>query len=640
MLLQLTISRMHSTLTKSLLILFSITSFAQSPYDLLRPQDPNNGPECKACKDAFRQKPKEVRFAIKKDSQHKLFFEITHKEWLNILFKDATDGLLVDIVSKDKYNCSLTAIEPSKYGIKGTSLPPIYTKKIKAGLKKQPNGSYRINIGSIPDHLKNKELEFNIFFINDNNLCRYNRIYNLKSYALELLDMGMYLDSITYGSDMRTPTEVTGYKMKYKTLQFKIPFEKNKSEYSMEDIKPVYDSLNLTSFDIKKIKIKAYSSVEGTLERNLELQSQRAQSIANAMQQFQTPLIETSISASENWVEFLNDITGTAYASLSNLSQAEIKNKLRQPTINNNLEPYLKNHRKALITLELDKKDPYKKMGSDQLFGLFKETISSKELEKANTIQNIIFERIKSNEISPDRIAELGVPQQKDYIGFITKNSSLKYLLDVRQGMITYNQLLALDKLMPNNKKVKYNLCVLQFIIWQNKWQPVDTNKLKQEIFALKRYGISQLLIDRMLINFEILKAEAYMRKGDFKNKDKSTSYIYSKYKDKLVRDIDFLNLANYFSRFANHEYSKKLLQKKVQNIQVSEDLLFYYLNLTIVDNELTQKKEYRAMMLNAYSKNPGRFCKLFNPLDKKGITFQLLENEFLRKTYCENCSK
>lgn len=634
---------MNNTLTKPivfLILFFSITSFGQSTYGLLSPQDPNNGTECKACINAFRKKPKEVRFAIKKDNQDNLFFEISHKQWLNILFKDDDDGFLIDIISKNKYDCSLETIETLQSGIEGTALPPIYAKKIKSGLKKQANGRFRVKVGSIPENLKNQELEFNLFFINDNYLCRYNKIYNLKSYDLELLDMGMYLDSISYNSNFKKPSDLSGYKIKYKTLEFKIPFEKNKAKYSSEDIKPVYDSLNLTSFDIKKISIKAYSSVEGSLKRNIELQSQRAQSIADAMQQFQTPVIKTSISATENWVEFLNDITGTKYAFLADLSQAEIKNKLRESNLNNDLEPYLKNHRKALITLELDKKDSYKKMASDQLLSLFQEKISSKELMEANTIQNVIFDRIQSNEISPDRITDLDVPLQKENIDFITKNTSFKYLLDARQGMISYNKLLEIDKSIPNNKKVKYNLCVLKFTIWQNDWEPIETKKLKQQILALKQYGISQVLIDRMLINFEILKAEAYMFEGDFKNKDKSTANIYSKYKDKLVRDSDFLNLANYFSLFANQEYSKNLLQNKVQDINVGEDLLFYYLNLTIIDDQLTQTKEYRAMMLNAYSKNSERFCNLFNALDKDGITFQLLENDFLRKTYCENCNK
>ena len=628
----------------SLILLFSTLFFntvtAQSTFGTLLPQDPSNGPECKTCINAFRKKPKEVRFTVKSDEQHNLFFEVTHKEWLDVLFKSNKDGLLIDIVSKEKYNCSTATIEHSENGIQGTSLSPIFSKKIKSGLKKQSNGRFRVKVGSIPENLRGQELEFNIFFINNNYLCRYNKIYNLQSYPLELLDMGVYLDSLTYHSSISKPSEVTGYKTKYKTLQFKIPFEKNKATYSKEDIKPVYDSLNLTTFNIKKINIKAYSSVEGSLKRNLELQSQRAQSIANAMQEFQTPLIETSVSATENWTEFLNDIQKTKHADLADLSQAEIKAKLRNPNTNKTLEPYLKKHRKALIILELDKKDPYKEMDPNKLIQLFNDKFSSGEMEEAKIVHDAISERIKSNGISLDKISELRVPSKKEHLNFLIKNASIRYLINARQGMIAYNKLLELDKLAPNNQKIKYNLAAIKFIIWENEWQPVDSKKFKQEILALDRYGIPQILIDRMLINFEILKAEEYLLKGDFKNKDKSTEYIFSKFKDKPLRDEDFLNLANYFTRFSNINYSKKLLQNKVQDIEVSEDLLFYYINLSIIDSDLISQKEYRAMMLNAYSKNPERFCKLFNSIKNGGITFQLLESDFLRKTYCESCAK
>ena len=44
--------------------------------------------------------------------------------------------------------------------------------------------------------------------------------------------------------------------------------------------------------------------------------------------------------------------------------------------------------------------------------------------------------------------------------------------------------------------------------------------------------------------------------------------------------------------------------------------------------------------MLNAYNLNKKRYCELFGPNGKGGITFQLLENEYLRKTYCESCNK
>ena len=73
--------------------------------------------------------------------------------------------------------------------------------------------------------------------------------------------------------------------------------------------------------------------------------------------------------------------------------------------------------------------------------------------------------------------------------------------------------------------------------------------------------------------------------------------------------------------------------------IEVDEDLLFYYLNLTIINKELTQSSDYRIIMLNALNMNQERYCKLFNPYGEGGVTFQLLEDEYLRNTYCENCN-
>ena len=42
--------------------------------------------------------------------------------------------------------------------------------------------------------------------------------------------------------------------------------------------------------------------------------------------------------------------------------------------------------------------------------------------------------------------------------------------------------------------------------------------------------------------------------------------------------------------------------------------------------------------MLNAINMNKNRFCKLFNSIDTGGVTFQLLQDEYLNETYWENC--
>ena len=77
-----------------------------------------------------------------------------------------------------------------------------------------------------------------------------------------------------------------------------------------------------------------------------------------------------------------------------------------------------------------------------------------------------------------------------------------------------------------------------------------------------------------------------------------------------------------------------------MNNVDVEEDLLFYYLNLTIVDQSLTRKTAYRSIMLNAININKKRYCDLFKVGSDGGITIQLLENNFLKKTYCENCER
>lgn len=589
---------------------------------------------CQPCTQAFNQKPKEVQFSIVKE-QNNLYFQINDKAWFNQLFKNPTDGIAIDVVSKDLYGCDEIII--GKPQIKGELLKPIFTSHLKSGLKPVGENLFRVYLGKIPNTLLNKDLEFGILFLVNNNFCRYNRIYQLESYPWDLLDMGMYLDSLTYNPKKIKPINNDVFVIKYKTLKFIIPFEKNKSEYSQQDIKPIYDSLRLTDFNIKTIKIKGYSSIEGSVERNLELQAQRANSIAVALQSFQKPTITTSVSSSENWVEFLNDIKGTRHESLKSLTKKEIKLKL-DDQLSNELEPILKNHRKAILELELEKKDKYKSMTPDDLLANFNAAIISQDVDKVLDIQNSIFEKMKAKEIEPEFLRKMQIPKQAKFVKIFNKNSAYRYMLDIRQSMIVYNELLELEKLVPSNGEVKYNLAAVKIKLWRHKAIQEDEMKLKNRITALKNYKIPEALIDRMLVNFNIIKAEDLMRKRDYVNKDKSVDFINSKYKNFTLSDYDFLSLAQFFSYYANTDLSVKLLENKAKSIDIDEDLLFYYLNLTLINKELTKDENYRTIMLNAININKDRFCKLFNSIEKGGVTFQLLEDDYLSDTYCENC--
>lgn len=621
----------------NLLVLFSLFAinfgYSQNTFDIVFPEY-DRDLKCKQCFQIFSQKPKEVRFSIKREKTN-LYFEINDKKWFNLLFKNAGDGIAIDVVVKDRYDCEYESVKDAQ--IRGLLLKPSYSKKLKSGLKPSGENNFRVHVGRVPDAFINDELEFNILFLSNKNLCNYYWIYDLESYPWELLDMGMYLDSLTYNSKQIKPVGEEGYLLRHKTLKFKIPFEKNKAEYSQEDIRPIYDSLRLTDFNIKTINIKAYSSIEGSLERNVELQEQRANSIVKALQSFQKPTIKTKISSSENWVEFLNDIEGTKYEALITLNKNQVKSKL-VGTLSKELEPVLKNHRKAILELELEKKDKYKNMQADELVSKFNKAILSENLDEANELQNSIFEKMKEKEISPEFLRKMDIPKQSKFAKIFNKNSAYRYMQNVREAVIVYNELLELEKLAPKEPRIKYNIAAIKIKLWHYKWQDIDETKLKNQINALKNYGIDKSLISRMLVNFHIIKAENLMRKRDYQNKDIAVKYVNSNYKNFPLSDYDYLSLAQFFSYYANTDLSVKLLEDKAKSIDIDENLLFYYLNLTLVDRDLTSDSNYRTIMLNAINMNKERFCKLFNSVENGGVTFQLLENDYLRQTYCEEC--
>lgn len=593
----------------------------------------NNQQLCATFNQAFQNRPKETNFAIRREVTN-LYFETNDEQWFNNLFRNPQDGIAIDIVDKERYSCDDLSIV--KQQMRGQLQKPIFSKQLKSTLKKIEDNKFRVLVGRIPDELKDRELEFNILFLADNSLCQYYVIYDLKAYAWDLLDMGIYLDSLTF-NNKQISNNNDGYVLKNKILKFSIPFEKNKSEYYPEDIKPLYDSLRLTDFNIKTINIKAYASVEGRLDRNIELQQQRAQSIAKALQTFQTPSIETIISSSENWVEFLNDIQGTPYQNLASLSKSAVKSKITGD-FSEELEPILKNHRKAIVELELEKIDVYKNNTAEELLGKFKSALAVADVDEASKIQNAIFERLNGKEISPDFLRKMEIPKQDLFVHLINKQTSFNYYLDERQVLITHNQLKELEKLAPKDARVKYNLVATKMKLWRYKAIEVDANKFKTEINNLKNYGIDEVLINRMMINYHIILAENFMRARDFYNKDKSVSYINNNYKNLNLSNFDYLSLAQFFSYYGNTEMSAQLLTPKAKSIDIDEDLLFYYINLTIIDRSLTQTTDYRTIMLNAYNLNPERFCGLFDPYGQGGVTFQLLEDDFLRTTYCENC--
>lgn len=616
------------------LFLFAFLGYAQNTYNIKNPGDAT-AVKCATCLQTLRMMPAEVQMGISITEKHEIYFLITDPAWFGKIFKTSADGIAVDIVSKDQYVCGGTNKTETSWASKGTLLEPMYLPKMKANAVTLPNGYYAVKLGELPPNLWGKEIEANMLVIQNYNLCQYKTFYQIPTFGWGLLDMGLYLNKLVFNS-AKDSSKTLYQRVFQKEFKFVVPFQKGKYEYSAADVKPIFDSINLNEYDIKTITIRAYSSIEGPKNVNIDLQEKRAQSIVNALQGYQKTTIKMDIHASENWVEFLQDVKTTKYAAFATLTKDEIKAKLTDKTIAADLEPILKKHRKAILYIELDKKNPYLNTASEQLVKQFNTSITEKNLQRAMEIQTVLYDRLRS-EAAENYANKVEIPKKTEFSLLLNNKGLFSFLVDM-DATAALKQFQELSKLFPSEGRFRYNICVLKFQLWLEGTLTTKPEDFKIEIYGLSKYGIPTTLINRMLVNYNIIRGDQYMQLKDYVNKDKCLTSIQSIYKNLTMTDADMVSLAQYFSYYAKYDWATALLKPKINNIDVDEELLFYYINLTVSDPTYTDKPEYRSIMLNAININQKRYCAAFNSIEKGGITFQLLDDAYLQKTYCENC--
>jgi len=623
--------RLRSTLGLFILLATLHANAQPLPFDMHVAGDRYNN-LCRACISAMQNKPKEVQFGLNADANGDVWFVITSSDFFSKLFTGPGDGISVDLIPRSLYGCTKPPVNAPYF--KGTALEPVYLAEMKKSMRIMADGSVVIKAGHVPDALRDQPFELALVVLKDKYFCYYNSFYNLKSYRWDLLDMGLYLNSLTYHDPADTAINIL---RSDKVMRFTIPFAKNKAEYSAKDLAPLRDSLRLTDFTITAIDIHAYSSVEGTEAHNIELQKQRAASILRAMQSYQSPGIATTVEANENWVEFLNDVGGSSYPDLAALSKEDVKTRLHDPAVQQHLEPMLAKQRKVLVSVYLRKNSIFSNTDTTELVNDLRKAVADGNADRAAEAQRAMFRRIADHSAPPTLLDRVEIPHKKEFVLLLDQQASLHYFLDPSAALASYHELEALNTEFPNDPHLRYNLIALKFRVWKDGSLEVNADNFLREINALKTLGIPDPLVRRMQVNYHIILADQHMRDGRYAQKDEDLAFVEANYPRLTLTDNDLLSLAQYFASYGDYAKARALIQPRLTHINVSEDLLFYYLNLTLTDASLTAQPAYRKVMLNAINSDRHRFCDLFEPFGK-GITFQLLDDPYLKKSWCEEC--
>jgi hypothetical protein len=616
-------------------LFFNTLLFAQLPYDLI---DGRENTLCKYCQDQINNKPREVLFGINIKENGDIYFSMDNKVWFDKIFKNKSYGITIDLVSEDRYSCKRKSLDEDILP-KGTMTAPIYKDDmVKASEMLSANAIY-IKVGKLPSKLKGKKVEGNLVILNGPYICYYSNFVNIDRSVWQLLPMGLFTDSLVNNNFTDDSKEFSKDFFTYsKKVEVTIPFEKSSSNFNGIYLNKLYDSISLSQYSLKKVDIRAYSSIEGAEIANKNLMQKRADTIVNALKKYEPNLKRINVITAENWLEFYTAIDTSIHSELNTFSKLEIKQKLWDKSLLAKIEPMLAKERKAIVTLYLENKSEETGIKNDSIINEFNSAISLKNIQKARGIQKEILDRIFDNKLPLEYLGKIEVPKTKDFISLQNDKEVYKYLLKATNEYEALDNFIALKKIDPLNGKINYNICALRFFMWKYGNDSTIKKNLLKEINELSRQSISKTLVKRMVINYQIMKSEDDMIKGNYAGKDSALKIIKEIYNEIKLNDEDVYSIAKYFSSYVQNEWALEIVTPRIDKLNVSEDLVFYYLNLLFYYPSEFGTVEFNKAMINAVNLNKKRFCNFFLPNDNGGASMQLLDYEEIKNKYCEAC--
>lgn len=561
-----------------------------------------------------------------------IFFYFHDLALLKKVLKDNKDGIALDVINKEQFACgSGNKIYPSKIH-SGIMLPPVYKGQLFSKNPLEKENQIEVSLGPIPNFVDTNTTEFNLLIIKDNCLCNtiiYNSLggENLKSLGLSLI-----LDTLSISKQADSVTSV---------LKFTIPFDKNKSIYKKEDIKPFLDSLNLKKYDLKKIEVFSYSSIEGRMKENIKLQEKRAKSIIDAIQNYNLKNVTTAISTEENWDGFFESIKGSPYEKdFAKLSKDEIRKIVNSDTLNYNLEPYLADQRNAKVVLTVEKI-----YMDDELIKVlplrYKEAVRKKEYDKALLYQSVIFSNIENKKIDKEILNDVKIPFLKETIQLNNNLIAFRWHFSTEKNKDSLNSYLLRDvitqlRIAPTNAYLLYNKTTLELLLWTEKYERVkDPKFLLKDIKSLYNLEIENWRISQLLLNYHIIAADYYYETMKFEDRDRSLNEVKKiLLQSQLNRDQTY-QIAQYFIFQMRLNWTIELMKPWAEKPTIDEEFLFTFLSAAIYNKKLVLENEYLKFMEKAKTLNKDRFCKLFG---YPNMSFQLLKDVSVKNMYCQSC--
>ena len=556
------------------------------------------------------------------------------KQLKKIIKTDSKDGLAIDLVQKDQYECGNPNIVDYNWIHRGILTKPVYANKIYDHNEiegKEAKTTLLVELGELPyDFPDNPEL--NLLIIKDKNVClSVPPTPDIKTNFKPFEDIEYLADTVSINTSIDFIPEAVDDEF---ILRF--PFSKGNSGFSFEkDILPKLKTLNAPPFLIKEVNIAAFTSIEASSNRDMIKIHNESEQLVEEFQKYQEAKIASDIITSNAWDLFRNDVIGTEYEYLAFKDPKEAIKEIKDNHLAAELEPIFKNHRFAQVQVKV----VYDLSGENEeeyVLHHFNTAIENEKLPLALSIQKYIIKSVLSNKYNSKAVMNQRIPLEDKFAGLLMNKLWLQFHLALISEDEFYSSLEKLKELAPSNQYIAFNYlnAAIQF---EELYDDYTITKIQDQIEKLYQFNLSKSTIDALNLEYQF-KVIATL---DTLNKPSDLLFQSLERIKNLSSLDDFswknsLQLAQLFIDHKDYKFATRLLEVYVEDTNVNEELLFTYLELGAYAEYKFMTPRFESALAKANDMNPKRLCNLFKGSNK--FAYRFLENPNVKAVFCNSC--
>lgn len=620
--------------------------------------------------------------------------KVEDSEYVKRMIRNSNDGFAVEIVTFDDYMCGNPDYytRPSRRNgqlkLNGDLLEPLYRKDLIKGFKKRKK---RPNVKFIPYIFKSDSISFfkrfgryktdkfsseyfeiklgkvpknqtgywahNLIYIQQRQICHTSYF---TSFCGETFEEYQETDFIPLN-----PEGNYDFQAENKTLQFTIPFQQGKHEFSPNDIRPFINELTNLHYSIDSVHIKAFSSVEGDSIINAKLQEKRARGIINVLREIHPDTIafQTKITTVSDWAGFKKEIAKNAeYNHLSRVSEAELYEKLKKIE-HSVLEPYLEKGRRGEISIyyRIQPSEDNLEYFVKKELTLFKssldEAVSNVEkykelLSSFAKLYRYIHKLVRLDKLPPSFMANVIMPQRFESNGELAQQYILighEFEEEFKENRFWIANNVAIENALFHTKNLRFIPEFSYYSVRKSIQQFVEGKKgddnLIQKQFSrltsLKNFYASNPVvaenITKLNFNANVLLVNYYYSLNTVEHASDGIKSLLQLYEFYTKRDLLNVDLNNRLARCAIHFHDINLAVDMLKSYYSDDEALNFLMPLMYQHpSSIGASTYYQELIDLSKTMNTTIWCNMF--MGECKIPFQAFDHEELRNQFCEKC--